>query len=322
MTELVLTGMDAQNPLAFFAALGLLRVLDDAAVRTSGQRPRLGFRDQGSLTPYVVTSLGLDDVIRIVIEDAAVQADNPALRIAYDDEGNERPPNHPDASHDLKPPPALARKVMERLATAPARASRLGAAFFAEFGIDRSGKTKPTSFHFTAGKQAFLAMVEKLRANISAADLREALVGPWQGTSKLPSLSWDCSVTRLYALRAGNPADEKRGSVPAANWLGLIGLEFFPVNVIKHRLVTTCVEGGWKNATFTWPVWSPASSASTIGGLLRANVKRLTTSEREAMGILAVLQSSIVRSDYGGFSPAAMVIPKSKRSAASGKNHA
>ena len=316
MTEIVLTGMDAQNPLAFFAALGLLRVLDDAAVRSKGPPPRLGFRDQGSLTPYVVTSLGLDDVIRIVIEDAAVQADNPALRIAYDDEGNERPPNHPDASHDLKPTPALARKVMDRLASAPPRASRLGAAFFAEFAVDNNGNTKPTSFHFTAGQQAFLAMVEELRANVAAEDVREALVGPWVGRSKLPSLSWDCSVTRLYALRAGNPAKEKRGSVPAANWLAVIGLEFFPVNVIKQRLATTCVEGGWKNSTFTWPVWSPAANAATIAGLLRSEVQRMTASERDALGVLAVLRSSIMRSDQGGygtFSPAAVVIPRAAR---------
>ncbi len=318
MTELVLTGMDAQNPLAFFAALGLLRVLDDAALRSKGPRPRLGFRDQGSLTPYVVTSLAMDDVIRIVLEDAAVQADNPALRIAYDGEGNEWPPNHPGASHDLKPPPALARTILDRLASARPRASRLGAAFFAEFAVDNNGNTKPTSFHFTAGQQAFLAMVEELRANVAAEDVREALVGPWVGSSKLPSLSWDCSVTRLYALRAGNPAKEKRGSVPAANWLAVIGLEFFPVNVIKHRLATTCVEGGWKNSTFTWPVWSPAANAATIAGLLRSEVHRMTAPERDALGLLAVLRSSIMRSDQGGygtFSPPAVVIPRTARAA-------
>ena len=316
MTDLVLTGMDAQNPLAFFAALGLLRVLDDAVACTKGPRPRLGFHDQGSLTPYVVTSLSMDDVIRIVLEDAAVQADNPVLKIAYDKEGAERPPNHPDASHDLKPPPALARTVLERLASAPPRASRLGAAFFAEFAVDNNGNTKPTSFHFTAGQQAFLAMVEELRAHVSADDVREALVGPWVGSSKLPSLSWDSSVTRLYALRAGNPAKEKRGSVPAANWLAVIGLEFFPVNVVKHRLVTTGVEGGWKNSTFTWPVWSPAANAATIAGLLRSEVQRLSSSEREALGVVAVLRSSIMRSDQGGygtFSPAAVVIPRAAR---------
>lgn len=316
MSELVLTGLDAQNPLAYLAALGLLRVLDDHARRQSQVPPRLCFRDQGGLVPCMRTELLIDDVISVVLEDAAAQADNAVLRIAYDSDGKERPPNYPGASHDLKPPPALARLILERAVEAPPRGARLAAAFFTELIKDNKGNTKPTAFHFTAGQQAFLAMVEDLRSQISADDVREALVGPWTNSSTLPSLSWDASVTRLYALRAGNPSKERRGSVPAANWLGLVGLEFFPVHAIGGRLATTCVEGGWKDSRFTWPVWEPALEAATIASLLRSDVAALDATERTAMGILAVLRSRILRLDpggYGTFTPADIVVPPSAR---------
>jgi len=316
MNELVLTGLDAQNPLAYLAALGLLRVLDDHARRQHAVTPRLSFRDRGGLVPCMITELLIDEVVSVVLEDAAAQADNPVLRIAYDSEGNERPPSDPGVSHDLKPPPSLARTILERAVQAPRRGSRLAAALFTELVQDNNGNTKPTAFHFTAGQQAFLAMVDDLRSQISAEDVREALVGPWTNSSTLPSLSWDASVTRLYALRAGNPSKERRGSVPAANWLGLVGLEFFPVYAIAGRLATTCVEGGWKDSRFTWPVWEPALATATIASLLRSDVAALDATERRAMGILAVLRSRILRSDQGGygtFTPADVVVPASAR---------
>ena len=42
-----LEALDAQNPLAFLAALGVLRVLDDFAQSTDSSSPRLRFVDVG-----------------------------------------------------------------------------------------------------------------------------------------------------------------------------------------------------------------------------------------------------------------------------------
>ena len=39
---------------------------------------------------------------------------------------------------------------------------------------------------------------------------------------------------------------DKRGSIAVANWLGVQALAFFPVAAVRGRLVTTAVEGGWK----------------------------------------------------------------------------
>jgi len=310
MNELLLTGMDAQNPLAFLASLGLLRVLDDEARRTGRERPRLAFVDEGGPIPKLWTELGADDVVRCVLEDAAAEAKNLALQLAYDDAGKGVPPENAGAIRDLKPPPEVAREALVKFAEAGPRISRLAAGLFSELVQDNNGNTKPTAFHFTAGQQEFLAMVDELRRGITEADVREALFGPWLNTSKLPSLSWDSSVARLYALRAGDPSKEKRGSIPAANWLGVIALELFPVAARHGRLVTARVAGGWKDSAFTWPVWEVPLTAPTVAALLRTDADEWKPRERAAAGISAVFRSKITRSDqggYGAFSPAEFV---------------
>ena len=307
---LLLTGMDAQNPLAFLAALGLLRVLDDDARRSDLDRPRLSFVDDGCPVPKLWTALAADDVVQRVLDDAAAQADNPALQLAYDDDGHEVRPDSAKAIRDLKPPPELARLALERFASAPPRVARLAAGLFSDLVQDNNGNTKPTALHFTAGQQEFLAMVDELRRGITADDVREALFGPWLNTSRLPSLSWDASVARLYALRAGDPSKEKRGSIPAANWLGVIALELFPVAARNGRLETARVEGGWKDSAFTWPVWDVPLTISTIAALLRTDTAKWPPKQREAAGIVATFRSKITRSDqggYGAFSPAEFV---------------
>lgn len=314
MTPIKLTGLDAQNPLAYFAALGLLRVLDHHVAVIGGARPRLSFADEGQQVPVVWSDFDGETVIGLVLEDAATQRDNVALRLAYDDDGQLVEPDSPAAIQDLKPIPASAREFLERCARASRRAADLAAGFFSELVQDKSkGNTKPTALHFTAGQQSFLAMVELLRAGIKADDVREALLGPWRYSSTLPSLSWDSSVTRLYALRAGDPSKEKRGSIPAAYWLGVQALTFFPVCVDRGLLSTPGVVGGWKDSRFCWPLWSAPLCAPTIAALLRTDPTKLSSRDRAAMGLTQVFAARISRSDqggYGSFSPAEVVLPR------------
>ena len=248
MNVLSLDGLDAQNPLGFFAALGALRVADFHARERGHERPRLSFVDEGRQTPRLHTPLTLEQVIQLVLDDAARRTNDTALRLAYSDDGEQVLPEESGAVRDLKPPPAVARAFFTRLAGGERRAADLGAALFAEFvqqGTD-GNRAKPTAFHFTSGQQQFLKMAEDLRVGMTEADVREALCGPWRNESVLPSFAWDASVTRMYALRASNPSGDKRGSIAAANWLGVQALAFFPVAAVRGRLVTTAVEGGWK----------------------------------------------------------------------------
>ena len=104
--------------------------------------------------------------------------------------------------------------------------------------------------------------------------------------------------------------------MPAANWLAFHALAFFPVNVQRGRLETTCVRGGWKDAVFTWPTWSVPISAPVAASLLRLDAAHWTARERLALGISTVLRAKILRSDqggYGSFTPAEVVLPRKER---------
>ncbi len=315
MPDLELLGLDAQNPLGFFASLGLLRVLD-AATKEGLPKPRLSFAEGALAYALLRTDFTRPELERAVLLDADHQAASLALGLAYGEDGRLCAPSSPDATRDLKPSPAAAREFLTKVAEAPRRDADLAAAFFSELVQDNNGNTKPTAFHFTAGQQTFLAMVEALRTGLDLESLREALDGPWRNSSALPSLSWDATVARQYALRASNPSSEKRGSVPAANWLAVQGLAFFPVMPRRGRLWTSCVRGGWKDSVFTWPVWHVPATARTVGALLRSDARDLTARERHAMGIGIVFASNILRTDqggYGSFSPADAVVPAPSR---------
>ena len=310
---LELPGLDAQNPLGFLAALGLLRVLDDHCRKRELVLPRLAFANDGSFQARLHTRVPYPGLKDVILSDAEAQAASAALQLAYDDAGGLCAPASRDATRDLKPSPQAARDFLAAVASSPRREADLASGFFSELVQDNNGNTKPTALHFTAGQQTFLSMVESLRAGMTGAGLDEALLGPWRNTSPLPSLSWDASVTRLYALRASDPSGEKRGSVPAANWLAVHALAYFPVFARRGRLQTTAVEGGWKDSVFTWPCWEVAASVQTITALLRSSARGLAARQRSALGIIAVFACGITRSDqggYGSFTPADVIAPR------------
>ncbi len=161
MTTFELTGLDAQNPLAFFAALGLLRVLDDHAGRAGGERPRLAFINRADQMPLLASGFGsFDDLVGVILEDAEKRSANPILQLAYDASGDRVAADSPGATRDLKPSPALARDILDEAAVADRSISDIAAALFSEIVQDNNGKTKPTALHFTAGQQPFLKMVD------------------------------------------------------------------------------------------------------------------------------------------------------------------
>jgi hypothetical protein len=182
------------------------------------------------------------------------------------------------------------------------------AAYGSELVVDGNGRLKPTGFHFTAGQQVFLEMALKIRDGLTREDLVEALAGPWTRASKLPSLSWDAAAVRVYALRATNPSAEKRGGVPAADWLAFVGMAMFPSIPRRGRLATTGMRGGWKDSVFAWPIWVRPATAATVRSLLAwPSLPEASPSEMTARGVALVFESAVARSDqggYGSFSPA------------------
>lgn len=314
---LKLEGLDASNPLAFFAALGLLQVLTDSSAAVEPRCEwRLSWRDEGRWLAVLHGSTDPELVIQRLQADVASWRGELALQLAYDGDGRRLPPWSDEATFDLKPSPdtfrAFADEVASNCTPAQMRSTRLIAAYGSELVTDNNGKLKPTALHFTAGQQTFLGMVRALQQGLTGDDFREALLGPWRNISKLPSLSWNASAPRIYAYRAQNPAGEKRGSVPASDWLAFMGLRFFPVASKRARLLTTGVKGGWKDSTLLWPVWTSHLSVNAIRSLLTWSGLHdpMAREECSAAGIAARYESRILRSDqggYGSFSPASVL---------------
>lgn len=305
---LKLDGLDASNPLAFLAALGMLQVLIDAAAVGEQRRAwRLSWREEGRWLAVLHGSDDREFVIQCLQADVASWRDELALQLAYDEEGRRLSPLAAEATFDLKPSPEAFRAFADEAAgncrPGRMRSARMVAAYGSELGTANKGDLKPTALHFTSANQKFLGMVRALRQGVAEDDFREALFGPWLNVSKLPSLSWNASAPRIYAYRANNPAPEKRGSVPAADWLAFIGLRFFPVVSKGGRLLTTGVKGGWKDSTMLWPVWTPPLGVNVIRSLLTWGELRDPKAREKfsAAGIAALYQSRILRSDQGGF---------------------
>lgn len=298
MNALELPGLDGTNPLAFFAALGVLEVLSDR-----GMPARLRWRDDAGWHPVLDRVDGDVDVIVAWIDDDRISCvDETALQLEY------------EGKQDLKPVPRLFRTYLEGLARRAYPGRRRGvdwaSAFATDVATDNNGNTKPTALHFTAGQQQFLKMVRDLAMGTTSADVREALVGPWRYSRPLPVLGWDATSMRGYALRASDPSTDKKLGVPGADWLAVRGLASLPVVPVRTQIRTTGCTGGWKTGTFRWGLWTVPLTRELARSTLRLDLEHMGRAERAARGIGAVLRCGIRRSDqggYGSFEPATVV---------------
>lgn len=317
MTELLLTGLDGKNPLAFLAALGVLNVLADR-VKHGQPEPKLVWRSRGTYMPAIVDGPDRPALLDVLGQDLGSFRKEPAIEtLRYRKKGEE---NGPEA-HDLKPPKGkfaeYLRALLDRrglvdrgeLAEGAFRRSlAFAAAFATDVALDNNDNTKPTALHFTAGQQAFLTMVSELIEGVSTGDFEEALFGPWRYLRPLPVLQWDNASSRDYALRASDPSKEKKLGVPGADWLAFRGLPFIRVAPVGDAIKTTGCDGGWKTGTFRWPIWTVPLSRAVIASLLTSEeVVKVAPHLLAARGIAIVFESAIRRSDqggYGSFAPA------------------
>src|SRR5690606_38960345 len=126
----------------------------------------------------------------------------------------------------------------------------------------------------------------------------------------LPVMGWDSTSDRSYALRASNPATEKKLGVPGADWLALRGLACLPVVPVKTRVLTTGCIGGWKTGQFRWGLWTVPLGRDVVRSTLRLDLAHMNAGERTARGVGVVFSCGIRRSDqggYGSFEPASVI---------------
>jgi hypothetical protein len=317
--EVLLPGLDGTNPLGFLAALGVLRVLDHHGYQQRAKRPRLRWTERGTWLPVIDSAWEMDAILDLIVSDVATWSDDRAFLLAYEDDSLCDPRKNPKAARDLKPPPSLMATFLGSIAAYAAeshginwpvrrRTMDMASAFGSELITDNNGRTKPFALHFTAGQQQFLRAIAEIQENVTREDFQEALEGPWRGTSKLPSMSWDSTVARIYSLRASDPSKEKRGSMPGADWLAFVSMGLMLAAPVGRKLETTAVHGRWKTSRFVWPMWNVPLSLPVVRSLLGLrDLGRLSAEQRVLRGIATVMSAGITRADqggYGAFAPA------------------
>lgn len=293
-----LTGLEASNPGAFLAALGVLDVL-----HSSGRDARLRWVQSAGWRPEVSGVTTREELIGLVVEDQEGTRDSEVFGFTYPRDSGTKAG---EPVGDLKAEPEVLRQRLLVPVAASASLENRSAAdacagLVAEGGEDNNGKSKPTAFHFTAGQQNFLEMIQALRSGIERSHIEEGLFGPWRNPVRLPAMGWDVGNSREYALRATNPSTDPKACQPAVEWLGVRGLRFFPCFAIRGQTVTTAVRGSWKRGRFLWPVWSGWLDRDTVASLVAQDLKGLHPAERRARGIGGLFEATIHRHDQGGY---------------------
>jgi hypothetical protein len=290
-----LAGINGSNPLGFMAALGILRVIPGA---------RLGFFDDGSFQAFVV-GVSQDDLAKRVTADAKDAANAPAWHLTYDKPATKRKSSERVA--DLKPPVdrfrSFLKTCIEAWLNGKDEAAAYAAAYATDVALDSKGNTKPTAFHFTAGNQKFLEVVEEIRASITQEWVERSL---FNGNAERPgsNLRWDPGAERNRALRADDPSRQQTRVNAPLEWLAFRALPLFPSFPRGSKIITTGVFDREDETVFKWPLWSVPVSLATARSVLQVDWTG-NIQEQAARHIFAICSAIIRRTGqgYGSFGP-------------------
>lgn len=292
-----LTGLRGDNPLAFLAALGALRVLSMAR---PDDPPRMSWIiERGAWRPVLHDLDGVDaQALPAMIE--------AAMRDMCGPEPFQFAKNTSVAPEVFAP---FVREVASRAAPSDRRCADFAAAFGCEALTDRQGKAQDTALRTMsgAGHQHFIEFMRTLCELANAEHLREALFGPWRRQDEPPSMRWDPIDDRRYALRWKNPSAEQIRTVRGANRLAVEALPLFTTAPEDGALHTT----GFRGKTWTWPIWNAAAGVDAVRSVLTLAELHADLPDRRrlgAMGVAEVYRSTrITIGKYRNFSPAQSV---------------
>ena len=316
-----LAGLEGTNPLGFLAALGVQVVLAQES-----EQPRLWWSDD--VTPHAVVNCDftVDQIADRALDVFRKWSGTPALApdIPKVDESNltesirEKYRKH--KIEELKLLPSDIRAYLMQASRAHFGGD-LSASLLAEGSLAdwtdkgkavkyRNGEAakvaKPSDLYFTAGNQKFLETARRILKGVSREDVLAGLKGQWEYASPLPSLMWDVTDDRVYALRAYDPGPEKKLTNPGPEALAVLGLSLHPVFAGRGRTLTQGCSETWKAGCYCWPLWrKPATPYAVKSLLAHASHHDPTATDRRhwfrSWGVATVLRSPIHRSGQGGY---------------------
>ena len=310
---IVLSGLDGSNPLAFLAALGVLRTLSrawpEAEVRMAwvgqpaGWRPALSSRTAVTEADVLAT---LDAELRRVGASQALSfADDLAITPGQFRQFALQAMDSTDAGDDQD------RRV----------ALEFAAAFACDALATEQGNVQDTALRTMsgAGHQHFLRSMLQIIDATSADHLRKALFELWRYDDAVAgqTLRWDPADDSRYALQwrnpSGDPSRQQVGGMLGANRLAIEGLPLVTSAPVGRRLATTGFTGSRAdNTAWTWPIWCWPASVDTCRSLLGYRQlldQPVDVAALREVGICAAFRSRrITVGKFRNFTPATAVL--------------
>jgi hypothetical protein len=321
MSELMLSGLRATEPIGFLAALGLLRICDKTQLLGS---VKLGWADDAEWSAVLATEseCDADRLVAMLLDHMKGRSTAPAFQALPEGAGGDDSGNGPALQewNDVKVPLDDYRNRLVAVRQTTDRGHRESADYLSALGsefIAGSDKetVKPSALHTTAGRQAFLERIRDVARSLDPSAkahpkaacppdeaFREAVFNRrseglpgWRAEDQLTSFGYDPAREAVYALVAAAPTDTGARSTRAAVWLALESLPLFPSLPSGLKLHTRGFN--LRATTFRWPVWN---------GFLSSNAVRTLVGGRELWGSKPRSQATR-KADRGESSDSTMV---------------
>ena len=285
-----LTGLAASSPIAFMAALGLLRVCS----QDHGLPVRL------SWNPSHARLHGIDReaLLETLIDHMKGRAAAPEFNFeVVSEKGNRSPVMH---LRELSPGDF-------RAAAAAMNGDRRALGFLAGFGTDAvitdKGFVARTKFDFSSGQQRLAEQFRDLaklldplakRPRLSLAEriARSLFGGPYE---EQHTFGWDPASLMSHAHQRAAPTDSATPGQPMTVWLAVESLPLHPVISVDARRARTT--GFSASNAYVWPQWSAPLCLAEAAVLRQRPVQSLNV----LAGVTAVWTAGVTSVGKYGF---------------------
>lgn len=304
MAELLFAGLDGGNPLAYLAALGALRT---TSLMWPERKAWLHWSNaQGGWRPLLTLTgeIDRDDWLTAVAQSLRDKSGQTAFSLADD-------LTVPCSAYKTAATTAVANMVAGDRRQADFLAAFGSEAVESEVNGKKTGQISDTAFRTMsgAGHQHFLGFMRELAEVTEVEHLRHAIFEAWSYTDPGPSMRWDPSDDRRYALRWLQPSGDPAKTVRGANRLAIEALPLLPTAPVKKRLETTgFTQQKGRGVVWTWPIWSAPVGLDVVRSLMTLPELQKDEPNRHALLAMGIAEAyrcqRITQGKYRNFTPA------------------
>lgn len=298
--ELVLTGLDGSNPLAFLAALGTLHAVTKACPESD---VKMAWRkNDGAWHPVLHGSADDNAITAALFGQCQIASQHATLSIA-----DSLTINADDYRTHLR----------DQIEKGDVDATSFAAAFGCDAVCNDKGTIVDTALRTMsgAGHQHFLKTMRDVLGGTTKDHIHKTLFMPWQYDDPLKGLSlrFDPTDDKRYAMQwndpSGDPTRNKRGNMLGANALAVLGIPLLVVAPVHGELRTTGFRGQRSSDCYwTWPIWDALLNLDVVASLLTLAELQLAELSRDRLSLCGI--SEVYRSQritcgkFRNFAPA------------------